>query len=52
MQERLKHLIATEKDGILSVDERQELDEYERIEHLIVMLKTGRLTNSSQASSL
>lgn len=52
MQERLRQLLNREKAGGFSVGERQELDEYERIEHLIIMLKTGSLTNFNQARSL
>lgn len=39
MQERIEQLLAKEKEKNLSVDERLELDEYERIEHFIIMLK-------------
>ncbi|MEM6597400.1 MAG: hypothetical protein AAF810_06180 [Cyanobacteria bacterium P01_D01_bin.36] len=52
MQGRLRHLLGKEKESSLSVDERQELDEYERIEHLIVMLKTGSIMSTGQARSL
>ena len=41
MQERLKTLLRRSKTGELTTIEQQELDEYERIEHLIVMLKAG-----------
>ena len=41
MQERLKTLLTRSKTGELTPTEQQELDEYERIEHLIVMLKAG-----------
>jgi hypothetical protein len=41
MQERLRCLISKEQNSDLSHDEQQELSEYERIEHLIIMLKTG-----------
>lgn len=50
MQERLSYLLAREQASELSADERQELDEYERIEHLMIMLKTGSLLNSSRAT--
>ena len=43
MQERLRSLLAKNQSGDLTPDERQELDEYERIEHLIIMLKLGNL---------
>ena len=41
MQERLKTLLTLSKTGKLTTTEQQELDEYERIEHIIVMLKAG-----------
>ncbi|MDJ0898280.1 MAG: hypothetical protein QNJ55_05665 [Xenococcus sp. MO_188.B8] len=41
MQERLKTLLTRSKTGELTTTEQQELDEYECIEHLIVMLKAG-----------
>jgi glutamate-1-semialdehyde aminotransferase len=44
MQERLQRLLAASKSGVLTESERFELDEYERIEHLMVMLKSGSLT--------
>jgi hypothetical protein len=50
MQERLRFLISKEKDGNLSRDEQQELSEYEKIEHLIIMLKTGA-SRQPQANS-
>ena len=43
MQSRLKELLAKSSIRQLSTTERQELDEYEQIEHLIVLLKTGSL---------
>jgi hypothetical protein len=43
MQTRLKDLLSKSDSGQLNSIEQQELDEYERIEHLIVMLKTGSL---------
>jgi len=52
MQERLRYLISKEKDGSLSIDESQELDEYERIEHLIIMLKAGGLSNANPSDSM
>jgi hypothetical protein len=47
MQNRLKDLLSKSKAGQLSLDEQQELNEYERIEHLIVMLKTGSLNDKN-----
>ncbi|MEQ8973570.1 MAG: hypothetical protein RIE73_24665 [Coleofasciculus sp. C1-SOL-03] len=43
MQTRLKTLLVRSKAGELTPSEQQELDEYERIEHIIVMLKAGSL---------
>ena len=41
-QQRLRRLLALEAGGQLSVDEHAELDELQRIEHILIMLK-GRL---------
>jgi len=43
MQSRLQTLLARNHSGNLTAIEQEELNEYERIEHLIVMLKTGNL---------
>lgn len=43
MTDRLQTLLARCKTGELTQLEQQELDEYERIEHLMIMLKTGHL---------
>jgi len=43
MQDRLSTLLAHSKAGTLTPTESKELNEYERIEHLIVMIKTGNL---------
>jgi len=43
MQERLSALLLRSQNEQLTESERQELDEYERIEHLIIMLKTDSL---------
>lgn len=43
MQNRLKYLLARSTEDTITPEESQELDEYERIEHLIIMLKTGNL---------
>ncbi len=51
MQSRLKVLVEKESNAALSFEEQQELLEYERIEHLIVMFKAGLISNSSQAIS-
>jgi hypothetical protein len=45
MQTRLKELLIKSEIGQLSLTEQQELDEYQRIEHLIVMIKTGSLSH-------
>ena len=49
MQERLHTLLERSKAGELTTQEHIELDEYDRIEHLVIMLKAGSLrylTNS------
>jgi len=43
MQERLKTLLARSKAEELTPNEQVELDEYERIEHLVIMIKSGNL---------
>jgi len=43
MQARLRYLLSHSDSGTLTPEEAQELDEYERIEHLIVLLKAGNL---------
>ncbi|MEA5467708.1 hypothetical protein [Spirulina sp. 06S082] len=50
MQERLRTLLSREKAGNLSAIEQKELDEYERLEHLIVMIKSGNLPYLVSAS--
>lgn len=45
MQERLQLLLARSKAETLTALEQAELDEYEHIEHLIVLLKTNNLKN-------
>lgn len=44
MQERLHTLLARSNAGELTPTELKELDEYERIEHLVVMIKAGNLS--------
>ncbi|MBK1986655.1 hypothetical protein A0J48_003710 [Sphaerospermopsis aphanizomenoides BCCUSP55] len=44
MQDRLRTLLTRSKAGELTPIELQELNEYERIEHLIVMIKAGNLS--------
>ena len=50
MIERLQTLLDRETAGELTPEERIELDEYERIEHLIVMIKSGNLPLSARSS--
>ncbi|MEH2085340.1 hypothetical protein [Nostoc sp.] len=44
MQERLRILLTRSNAGELTPTELKELDEYERIEHLVVMIKAGNLS--------
>jgi hypothetical protein len=44
MQDRLRTLLARNKAGDINPRELKELDEYERIEHLMVMIKAGNLS--------
>jgi hypothetical protein len=44
MCERLQTLLARSKAGILTLTENQELDEFSKIEHFIIMLKSSNLT--------
>ncbi|MFN0108296.1 MAG: hypothetical protein ACKVZH_05520 [Blastocatellia bacterium] len=43
MRDRLKSLLARERTNETTPFEKAELDEYERIEHIVVMLKAGNL---------
>jgi hypothetical protein len=43
MIERLRTLVEREKAGDITAREQAELDEYERLEHLMVMIKSGNL---------
>ncbi len=43
MQARLKYLLTRSQNSTITPEEKQELDEYERIEHLIILLKAGNL---------
>jgi hypothetical protein len=43
MQDRLRLLIERSHAGVLTATETRELDEYERIEHLMVLMKAGSL---------
>jgi hypothetical protein len=40
---RLKTLLAREAEGVITNAEREELDELEQIEHMVVMIKAGNL---------
>jgi len=43
MVERLRTLIAREEAGDIATVEKAELDEYEKLEHLMIMIKAGNL---------
>ena len=43
MAERLRTLLDREAAGDISATERAELDEYERLEHLMILIKSGNL---------
>ena len=43
MQARLQYLLSCNTEGTITLEESQELDEYEQIEHLIVLLQSGNL---------
>ena len=47
-QERLQRLLALNEAGLLSESEVQELDELQRIEHIMIMLKVRVLKESSR----
>jgi hypothetical protein len=51
MQDRLRYLVTCEHEGTLTADELQELNEYERIEHVMIMIKTGSLLSSNQVTN-
>ncbi|MGA9381910.1 MAG: hypothetical protein WBV73_24380 [Phormidium sp.] len=51
MQERLRTLLTRLRADELTEAERMELDEYERIEHLVIMLKTGSLPYITRSSA-
>ena len=50
MCDRMAILLARSKAGELIPSEQRELDEYERIEHLVIMLKAGSLFYSKSGS--
>jgi len=43
MAERLRTLLGREAAGDISAAEKAELDEYERLEHLMILIKSGNL---------
>jgi hypothetical protein len=51
MQQRLRTLLERDRAGELTAAEHLELDEYERIEHLVIMFKAGNLPNLSTRPS-
>jgi hypothetical protein len=50
MTDRLRTLLDREVNGDISISERAELDEYQRLEHLIIMIKSGSLRFRPDAS--
>jgi hypothetical protein len=49
MTDRLRTLLARESSGEITPAEKAELDEYERLEHLMVMIKSGNLQHLTGA---
>lgn len=49
MQARLQTLLDRSRSGEISEAEEAELDEFERIEHLVVLIKTGTLSSLTPA---
>ena len=52
MKGRLKTLVEGESSGKLTPAEKAELDEYERLEHLMILIKTGNLQYLTGAQSV
>ena len=50
VQQRWQALLDAERAGTLTPIERAELDELERIEHLVILLKSGALPTLAAAS--
>ncbi len=50
MAERTRDLMAREHKGLATANEKAELDEYERIQHIVIMLKAGNLPYLTQTS--
>jgi hypothetical protein len=49
MKDRLRTLLEREGKGEITPAEVAELDEYERLEHLMVMIKSGNLQHLTGA---
>lgn len=49
MTDRLRTLVERESKGEITPAEKAELDEYERLEHLVVMIKSGNLQHLTGA---
>src|ERR1700750_2898603 len=49
MVERLRTLLGRESRGEVTPEEKAELDEYERLEHLMVLIKSGNLQHLTGA---
>jgi hypothetical protein len=49
MAGRLRALLGRESSGEITPPEKAELDEYERLEHLMVMIKSGNLRHLTGA---
>lgn len=49
MIDRLRMLLGRESSGEITLAEKTELDEYERLEHLMVMIKSGNLQHLTGA---
>ncbi|MGE0130962.1 MAG: hypothetical protein AB7U82_23030 [Blastocatellales bacterium] len=47
--QRLKTLLAREANGEVTLAEKEEIDEFEQIEHLMVMIKAGNLPYLQEA---
>jgi hypothetical protein len=50
MRDRLSTLLARNSAGQLTTSEQAELDEYERIEHLMILIKAGGLAHLTTAA--
>lgn len=52
MQARLRTLLERSKASEINEQETIELNEYERIEHLVIMLKAGNLKNLANSNDI